>query len=345
MQTIRLGSREVGPRRPAYIIAEMACAHDGDPGKALRLVEAAATTGADAVQLQFFSREHQVTPDHPAYATLQRIAFSREQWAPIVAAARATGLDVLACTFDVPSARMALEFRVDGIKLNSSDLSNPDLLELVAASGTPFTLGTGASTVEEISAAVLAAERHAPVHMVLMHGVQNFPTAIAHAHIRRVGLLQGMFGYPVGYADHTDGSLPESPLMDLLALGAGACVLEKHYTLSRAEKGVDYQAALEPAEFVRYVQLVRTAEAALGPGRCMPLSDADRSYRQFQKKSIVAARDLAAGEVLTRDMVEFMRTSGDPGLPPVAWPELAGQALARPVARYAQVRREHLGSH
>ncbi|GAB7081851.1 N-acetylneuraminate synthase family protein [Megalodesulfovibrio paquesii] len=344
MHCIRLGSKEVGPQRPAYIIAEMACAHDGDPAKALRLVEAAATTGADAVQLQFFSRDHQVTPDHPAYATLQRIAFTREQWEPIVAAARATGLDVLACTFDVPSARLALEFRVDGIKLNSSDLSNPDLLDLVAASGTPFTLGTGASTVEEICAAVLAAERHAPLHMILMHGVQNFPTAIADAHIRRVGLLQRIFDYPVGYADHTDGSLPESPLMDLLALGAGACVLEKHYTLSRAEKGVDYQAALEPEEFARYVQLVRTAEAALGPARFKTLSESDRTYRQFQKKSIVAARNLAAGEVLTRDMVEFMRTSGEPGLPPTAWSALKGRRLTAPLARYAQVLHSNLGA-
>ena len=343
MHTIRLGSKAVGPQHPTYIIAEMACAHDGDPGKALQLVEAAATTGADAVQLQFFSKDHQVTPDHPAFSTLQRIAFSRAQWEPVVAAARATGLDVLACTFDVPSARLALEFRVDGIKLNSSDLSNPDLLDLVAASGVPFTLGTGASTVEEICAAVLAAERHAPLHMVLMHGVQNFPTSIADAHIRRVGLLQRIFDYPVGYADHTDGSMPESPLMDLLALGAGACVLEKHYTMSRAEKGVDYQAALEPAEFARYVQLVRTAETALGPTRFKPLSESDRSYRQFQKKSIVAARDLAAGEILTREMVEYMRTSGDPGLPPTAWPELAGRPLGAPVAKHAQLQRNSVG--
>lgn len=339
MNTVRLGSKRVGEGRPVYVIAEMACSHDGRPDKALRLVEAARGTGADAVQLQFFFAEHLVTPDHSIRPVLESIQFDPGRWREIFAAARETGLDVLACCFDVPSAELALELGADGIKLNSSDLSNPDLLGLVAASKTPFTMGTGASTVEEVAVALARAEACGAEDVVLMHGVQNFPTRLDDAHIRRVRLLWEVFPYPVGYADHTDADLEFAPWADLLALGAGACVLEKHYTLDRSEKGVDHEAALEPDEFARYVRRIRTAESALGPERFKPLSESDRTYRRFQKKSVVAARDIRSGEILTRDMVAFLRTGGDPGVAPADAASLLGRRAGRDLARYEPVLR------
>jgi sialic acid synthase SpsE len=329
MPHVSIAGRAVGPGLPAYLLAEMACAHDGEAGKAKRLVDAALAAGADGVQLQFFRTAELVTPGNPIHELLSRIEFDDEEWADIHAHARASGLHVWACTFDPPSVELALRLGVDAIKLNSSDLSNPG------------GLGRVASTMDEVAHGLAVARAAGGLgRVVLMHGVQNFPTPVADAHIRRMGLLRANFGLPVGYADHTDAENPAARVLDLAALGLGACLLEKHITLDRAEKGVDHQAALEPEEFRAWVARMREAEAALGAGELAPLTEADERYRSFQKKSVVAARDLAAGAVLAEADVRFLRTGERPELSPGDLPRLLGRRLARAVPALAALRPE-----
>lgn len=311
----------------------MACAHDGDIAKAKKLVDAAAEANADAVQLQFFSPDDLVTPDHEVYDLLHQINFSREEWREIYEYARKFDIHVFACTYDIPSAELALDLKVDGIKLNSSDLSNPDLLRIVAESGIPFTLGTGASTIEEIAQAVDTALVHGGNRIIIMHGVQNFPTAIEHANVNKIKMLRALFPFPVGYQDHTAASDPFSRAVDLLAIGAGACVIEKHITLDRSEKGTDYQAALEPKEFKEFVQLIRTAETAMGPTTIQPLSESDITYRNFQKKSIVASRDIGIGEKISRENIAFLR-SPKTGIPPVSFKEIEGKSVTKKIHQF-----------
>jgi sialic acid synthase SpsE len=337
MKTIHIKNHRVGRGEPLYLIAEMACAHDGDKDKAFRLVDAAVKSGADAVQLQFFVTDELVTPDHPIHDVLRRIEFSQTVWEEIYRYARKFSLDVFVCAFDVPSAQRAIELGADGIKLNSSDLMNPSLLDLVAASGLPFTLGTGASEIDEIAQAVKRAESAGARDMVIMHGVQNFPTKVENAHIWKVRLLDDLFPYPVGYADHTDASLDLARHVDLIAVGAGATLLEKHVTLDRGEKGVDYQAALEPKELAKWVSHMRQSETARGSAGILPLSDSDREYRRFQKKSVVAAQDLEPGKVLTSKDVRFLRCAGDPGIPPMNMNALLGRTVYKTVAKYQKI--------
>jgi len=300
---VTIKGRKIGRSGKLYIIAEMACAHDGDVDKAKRLVDSAVDAQADAVQLQFFSPDDLVTPDHDVYSLLHQICFTAQEWKEIYEYARKNGIHVFACTYDVPSAKMAIDLGVDGIKLNSSDLSNPELLQIVAPSGIPYTLGTGASTFEEIAQAVqtsLACGGNQII--IIMHGVQNFPTDIENAHIAKIKLLQAAFPFPVGYQDHTDASHPFCKVVDLLAIGAGACVIEKHITLDRSEKGTDYQAALEPEEFKEFVTLMRTAGDALGPGMLQPLKENDLTYREFQKKVLLLGMIWRLG-MLSRQMM------------------------------------------
>lgn len=342
MKTIQIKNRLVGRGEPLYLIAEMACAHDGDKDKAFRLVDCAARAGVDAVQLQFFVTEELVTPDHPAHEVLRRIEFSRNEWEDIYNHARKYPFDVFVCTFDMPSARLAVELGADGIKLNSSDLSNPELLEFVAASGMPFTLGTGASEMDEIAKALQRAEAAGAKNLVIMHGVQNFPTEIENAHIWKVRLLDELFPYPVGYADHTDAELKLARDVDLIALGAGATLLEKHITLDRAEKGVDYQAALEPDELTAWVAMIREGEKARGATAILPLSESDHAYRRFQKKSVVAARSLEVGEIITRQDLLFLRCAGDPGIPPAYVEKILGRKAVFDIKPYEKIQIESI---
>lgn len=330
---VQIQNRPINVEEQIYIIAEMACAHDGDIAKAKKLIDTAVEAHADAVQLQFFSPDDLVTPDHEIYDLLQKINFSHQDWKEIHKYAGQYDIHIFACTYDIPSAQLAIDLKVDGIKLNSSDLSNPDLLRIVAESQIPFTLGTGASTIEEIDQAVQTSKQYGGDQIIIMHGVQNFPTAIDNAHINKIKLLHRHFGLPVGYQDHTDASNPFSRMIDLLAIGAGACVIEKHITVDRSKKGTDYEAALEPKEFKEFVKLIRTAEAAMGPTTIQPLSESDIAYRRFQKKSIVATRDIGIGEKISRQDITFLRTS-KAGIPPISFKEIVGKTVTKNIQKF-----------
>ncbi len=338
---IDLGEREIAPEG-VYVIAEMACAHNGDFGKAQALVEVAATAGVDAVQLQFFSPPANVVEHHRLRPVLENIEFDAGQWEKLVQSSRERALQVFVCAYDMPSLELALRLGVDGIKFNSADLGNSEMLIRCAESGTAFTLGTGGSRMEEIGFALSTVLAHGGDRVVLMHGLQSFPTRIDKASIRRIAQLRDCFGALVGYADHTDGDDPFCEVVDLLALGAGACVLEKHFTLERAAKGLDYQAALNPDQLRAYVQRARLATRALGTGWPLPFDEDDLRYRQFQKKRIVATRDLAAGTVLGREHLALLRTEDGEGLDASALASVIGRTVAHAIGRNGLVRLEDL---
>lgn len=336
-QTFPVRDRLLGEGQPPYIIAEMACAHDGDLTKAKQLIDAAAEAGVDAIQLQLFSAEEQVAPHHSLYDLLRQLEFSEADWASLFEHARQQDLTLFAFTYDPPKLKLALDLGIDGIKLSSADLSNPEMLAMAASSDLPITLGTGASTLEEIQAALEQVQSQGGSQVVLMHGVQNFPTTLPNANLRRIQLLQRVFQLPVGYQDHTEADLDISKVIDLVAVGMGACIVEKHITLSRAAKGTDYQAALEPQELQHYVRYVREASSALGTDQLTGLTESDRRYRQFQKKSIVAAQTIPSGKVLTRELVKFLRSDATSGLPPNHLDQLLGKRVVREIAPFEHI--------
>jgi sialic acid synthase SpsE len=334
---IQIKNKIIANKLQPYIIAEMACAHDGDFDKAIKLVDSAVDAGADAIQLQFFISEETVTPHHEVYNVLKKIEFSEQQWTDIFNYARSKNIHVFVCTYDVPSVALATKLGADGIKLNSADLSNPEVVIAVAKTGIPFTLGTGASTIDEIASGIRIAKVNGAKDIILMHGVQNFPTKTEDLNICRVELLRDVFNLPVGYHDHTEGEDPFAKVVDLIAVGLGACVVEKHITISRAEKGIDYQAALEPHEFKDFVERIKRAFIAVGSKEIKPFTESELRYRKFQKKSIVASRDLKSGEVITREMISFIRNV-EPGIAPRYFDDaVKGKVLTKDIARFENI--------
>jgi len=325
-QEIQIGSSLVDSYS-AYIIAEMARAHDGDFSKARELIDAAVSSKADAVQLQFFHAPQNMVRHHRIYPLLEKIEFNREQWAELVQYGRACAIDVFACAYDMPSLELAIELKVDGIKFNSADLNNFEMIQVVASSGIPFTLGTGASRMDEIGQAISVALAAGSDKFILMHGMQSFPTALEQANIRRISSLITSFDALVGYADHTDGDDLFAGEIDLLAMGMGACLFEKHYTLDRSLRGTDYQAALNPDELAKYVERIRSGMAALGSPMVKRFNSEELKYRTFQKKRLVAAVDLDAGHILTRDDVHLLRTEDPEGLDASALNAVIGKKL------------------
>jgi sialic acid synthase SpsE len=180
--------------------------------------------------------------------------------------------------------------------------------------------------------------------MILMHGVQNFPTPIEAANIRKIRKLKDEFGCLVIFADHTGADSEMSRWIDLAAIGQGAALLEKHLILDRSKEGVDWQAALEPNEFQSYVSAMRAGSAAMGPYGFQPLNEGERKYRRFQKKSLVAARAIEEGHIITDDDVKFLRVQGErEGIAPIDFPTVVqGRRAGRALAHYEQILPEDL---
>jgi sialic acid synthase SpsE len=326
---ITLGSRRVGSAQPAYIVAELACAHEGDPDFALRWIEAAAEARADAVKFQAFTADGLVVPGHELHAAYKRFEFRVPQWERLAERARNLRLGVLVDVFEPYSLAVAEAIAADGLKVHSTNVTNPTFLERVAALGMPVIVGAGGTTRAELEAAVAVFRRHGrPI--ALMHGFQGYPTADADSHLRRAASLARDFDCPIGFAGHADGASDAAVWQNLVALGLGCSILENHLTLDRSPSRTDYHSSLLPDRFAQMVAAVRKMEIALGDGG-YDLGPAEAKYRATFKAYIVSSRDLAQGHVLEADDLAFKRAAA--GLLPSEAQKLLGRPLRRDLAQ------------
>jgi sialic acid synthase SpsE len=267
---------------------------------------------------------------------VSNLQFSPETWEKLFQRTRRYSIDLFAFVYDAPSLELASRLGPDAYKLNSSDLSNPDLLRNIAGSGKPYTVGTGASSMEEISRSLDLLIKSGGKDLILMHGVQNFPTPLSSADIGRIELLRNCFDTLVGYADHTDADNPLSSWSDLLAIGAGACLLEKHIVMDRANGGVDYQAALEPKEFKTYVYNMRAFDGAMGSRKPQAFTESSHKYRKFQKKVATAILPIRKGEIFCRENIAYLRHP-ESGLSPFDMEQYLGQKASRDIEPYKAI--------
>ncbi len=324
-----------------YIIAEMACSHDGSMDLANKIIDGAGQAGADAIQLQIWALVYVLAPNHKVYDVCKRIEFTPEQWKKIVQYSRSKypNMDIYCCVFEHKSIDWIDALGIDGYKLNSSDLSNPLVLNRVAATGKKIDLSIGASTVAEIQAAIDLIRKTSKAPITLMYGYQNFPTSIKDIHLNYMVKMRGLFKLPIGYQDHCDAETKAAFWIPALAVGMGVSMLEKHITHDRSKKGVDYESALNPDEFAQFVTMVRELEAAKGIGVPKPFSADELKYRKFQKKSIVAAKALKAGQRLEETDINFLRAD-ELGLPPDQADKIINKTVKRDIPMYQNILEE-----
>ena len=326
---------KVESQRHIYIIAEMACSHEGDPALARKIIDGAGQAGADAVQFQVWKLREMMVPHHPDFDRVSKIELSEEQWSDLATYVRHRYPDmhIAACVYERASVGFCEEIGIDAYKLHAADLSNPFLVKYVAATGKRIDLSVGASTLGEIATAVEWIRSTSDSQIWLMYGYQNFPTPTDAIHLRYMMKLRNLFELPVGYQDHSDADTEAAFWLPAAALGMGVDILEKHVTHDRAFKGIDHEAALNPDEFARFVQMVRIIERAMGVSIPKPFSEEERKYRKYSKKSLVASRDLPAGSKVTEEDLLFMRAE-DLGLPPDQAHRLVGRVTKRDISAY-----------
>jgi sialic acid synthase len=334
----------------SYVIAEVGHNHQGDLEKARELFRSAKLAGADAVKLQkrhnqsLYTRELYLKPyDHEnsfgkTYGEHREfLEFGRDEYQALVQYAREIKIDFFATAFDFQSADFLAEFDVPAFKIASGDLRNTPLLQHVARFGKPVIISTGAATLADVRRAHDAvAEINDQV--CLLQCTAGYPARFEELDLRVIESFRREFPRAViGLSAHDNGIA-----MAVAAYVLGARVVEKHFTLNRASKGTDHAFSLEPLGLQKMVRDLRRTRTALGLGEKRIYPSEEPALVKMGKQ-LVAARDLPAGQVLTREDLAI-KSPGGAGLYPYQIEEAIGRRLGRSLAADEPIRREHLGN-
>ena len=293
-------------KKKIFVIAEMANSHEGNLSQAKKIVECASKAGADAIKFQKFTADEYVDPNHEDYELFKKLEMTKKEWKELIGFTKKKKIEVFVDVFGTNSAKSLDEFNIDGYKIHSADVSNPYLLNLLANTKKPILLSTAGCLLNEIDESLKKLLK-TPKEIVLMHGFQGFPTKLADTNLLRIPELKRRYDFPIGIMDHISGDSKFAQIMPLLGICMGAIVVEKHLTLNRSKKGLDYQSSLNPDEFQNLVSLIRLTEKSLGRSN-FNLTPNELSYRQFFKKNPISKHFIKKGTKLNETMFKFKRT-------------------------------------
>ena len=335
-----IAGRPVGPGHPPFIIAEVSGNHGGDLAKALAIIDAAADAGADAVKFQTYTADTiTIDSDLPAF----RITDGHELWggrnlydlyteahtpwawhAELFERARERGIIPFSSPFDPTAVDLLESLDAPVYKIASLEIGDTALLRAVAATGKPVILSNGAATMVELAAAVETLRAAGAASITVLSCVSSYPADPREANVRSIPVLRDALGVNVGFSDHTRGIG-----VSLAAVAQGATVVEKHVTLSRAERGVDSEFSLEPAELAMLVAEGRRAWEALGSP--VPVMTPGEGESRGLRRSLWVVRDVKAGETVTDGNVRSIRPAG--GLEPADKDRVIGRTFSRDATR------------
>jgi sialic acid synthase SpsE len=320
-----------------YVIAEAGSNHNRDWSLAQQLVEAAAAAAADAVKFQLFKadrlyprdagRADYLEDDADIYDVVASMELP-EEWLPrLHALCESAGLDLLVTAFDELSVD-AVDPYVPVHKLASYELTHEPLIRHIARTAKPLIMSTGGANEAEIEVAVAAAREGGANEVVLLQCTAAYPARLEALNVATIAGLRERFGVETGLSDHSRDPV----IAPVLAVGLGAAVIEKHFTIDRSLPGPDHAFALEPDELRQLVEAVRAAETALG-SRAKAVHADEEELRRFARRSIFTSRDLAAGEIFDAAAITVLRHGKRAeGLPPSALPSVVGRRARRAIA-------------
>jgi len=334
MTPIQIGNRLIGPGYPVYLVAEMSANHNGDLQRARALIRAARAAGADAIKIQTYTADTLTlnlsstlftirggTPwDGNTLYELYRAAATPWEWHHDLAQEAATqGLDLFSSPFDISAVDFLEAQGVPAYKVASFELVDLPLLRRIAATGKPLIISTGMASLSEIDEAVNTARNAGAREIVLLKCTSAYPAPPAEMNLRTIPHLAATFNTPVGLSDHTlDNTVA------ITAVAMGACLIEKHFTLARADGGPDAAFSLEPAEFSTLADAVRVAEQALGTVN-YTLTAAEERNRIF-RRSLFVTQEIRAGERFNSENVRSIRPGY--GLHPRHFEKILGRRAA-----------------
>jgi pseudaminic acid synthase len=313
-EAIRIGDRRVGAGQPVYVIAEVSANHNHRFDQAVKIIHAAKDAGADAVKLQTYTPDTMTIASNRAEFRIEGTlwdgrnlhelygeAYTPWDWQPrLKQVANDLGMDLFSTPFDATAVDFLEEMKVPACKLASFELVDLPLIRKMAQMGKPLIMSTGMATVEEIDEAVRTAREAGAREIALLKCTSAYPARAEEMNLRTIPELSRRFDVPVGLSDH---SMNEA--VPVAAVALGACILEKHITLTRSEPGPDSAFSLEPQEFKAMVDAVRIAEKALGTVH-FGVEGKEAGSRVF-RRSLFVVKDVSCGEAFTPENVRSIR--------------------------------------
>ncbi|OHB66419.1 MAG: pseudaminic acid synthase [Planctomycetes bacterium RBG_13_63_9] len=345
---MRIDGHPIGTNSATFIVAELSANHRQDFDHAVRLVEAAKHAGADAVKLQTYRPDTlTIRCDRPEFRIdggtpwdgrtlwdLYAEAAMPWHWQPkLQQVARRLGLVFFSTAFDPSAVDFLEQMNVPAYKIASFELVDLPLLRRVARTGKPIILSTGLATLAEIQEAVATIRAAGDSPLALLKCTSAYPAPAESMNLRTIPHLAKTFGLPVGLSDHT-----LEPAVPVAAVALGACIIEKHLTLSRADAAPDSPFSLQPDEFKQMVQAIRATDAALGSVAYGP-GGQEACGRCF-RRSLFAVQEIHAGEPFTTQNVRCIRPGH--GLPPRHLEEILGQTAQQDIAQGTPLAPNHL---
>lgn len=340
VELFKIADRPIGQNYAPFIIAEMSGNHNQSLERALAIVEAAAKTGAHALKIQTYTpdtmtldlneREFYIGDPKSLWAgtSLYKLygeAYTPWEWhKPIFDRARELGIIAFSTPFDETAVDFLEELDVPCYKIASFENTDIPLIRKVAATGKPLVISTGMATAAELDETVRAAREAGCKDLILLKCTSTYPATAANTNILTIPHLRELFGCEVGLSDHTMGLG-----VSVASVALGATVIEKHFTLDRADGGVDSTFSMEPAEMAHLVRETERAWQALGQVNYGP-TEAEKKSTQF-RRSLYVVQDLKAGAVLTRENVRAIRPGL--GLPPKYLEQVLGKTVKQDIKR------------
>lgn len=319
------------------IIAEAGVNHNGSLEIAKKLVDSAADAGVDIIKFQTFNSKNLVSKsarmaeyqqkntghDESQYAMLKKLELSVEDHLELIRHCNERGIRFFSTAFDMESIDFLHSLHMGLWKIPSGEITNYPYLKKIASYREPVILSTGMCNLDDIEASldVLIKEGCKKQDVTILHCNTEYPTPYSDVNLRAMLEIEKKFGTRVGYSDHTNGI--EVPIA---AVAMGACVIEKHFTLDRNMEGPDHKASLEPNELKKMVGSIRNIESALGSGHKV-VSLSEKKNIEIARKSIVAARDIAKGEILSENNLTVKRPGN--GISPMRWNDVIGTVAVR----------------
>jgi pseudaminic acid synthase len=340
VNTVQIGDRVVGGGAPVYVIAEAGSNHDRNLDQAKRLIDVAAAAGADAVKFQTFTADRIVAetttrakylegilpPGKTMSDLFRELELPREWHATLFEHATAAGLDFISTPFDFEAVDLLDSLGVKAFKVASYELWHLPLIREIASRGKPIICSTGMADLADIQDAVDTVAATGNDQLILLHCVVNYPPPFADLNLRAIETMRSAFHVPVGYSDHSPGITAP-----IVATALGAAVIEKHFTLSRDLAGPDHRFAIEPDELTSMVRAIRDAHDALGSG-IKRMAPAEADLYLTARRSLFAARDIAAGTILSDDDVAVLRPGT--GIEVRDLPKVIGRTAHRAIGRH-----------
>lgn len=331
---LTIAGRKIGPGHEPFVICELSGNHNGSLDRALAMIDAAAATGCDAIKLQTYTADTLTLDcDGPGFRieegpwagrTLHDLyaeAFTPYAWhAALFERARQRGVTIFSTPFDETAVELLESLGAPAYKIASFEAVDLPLIARVARCGKPMIISTGLASLEEMGEALATAQSNGAAGVALLHCVSSYPAPIEEANVRTVPDLAARFGVVTGLSDHTPGTSAA-----VAAVALGAAIIEKHFTLARADGGPDAAFSLEPAEFTALVTDCRAAWRALGSATYDELGS--ERAAAGHRRSLYVAADVKAGEALTAASVRSVRPGY--GLAPKHLPAVLGRRAAR----------------